>query len=236
MKKINAGMMAMVGSLTLAVNALAGNPIAKGDVVGNGGAYLGKCWGTSSTCLGVGYSGHVGLYDGNKFILEVTTDGGGLKNGSKVTCVHNNKTLQQFQSSVGQPTSYKVVPTLTTVNSWYWGAKYDKSLTSSTLAKIYDDLQGQYLFNATYSYMWGLVPAALPPLKFRCQAYNSCSTYCWDAYGNKKQISGDSVLRCDFAVMAAYLDVAGSRSSGWFNAPNSIPAPWSYFNAFPNTR
>ena len=235
MKKL---LMAVTGCLAACtLTADAGNPSAKGDVVGNGGAYIGLCWGTTKTCKGVGYSGHVGIYDGCKYILEVTTDTtSGLKNGSMRTCVHTNRTWQDFQNSAGQPSSYAVVPTLTTVKSWYWGAKYDKSLTSKTLANIYDDLKGQYLFNATYSYTWGVLPATLPSLKFRSQAYNSSSLYCWDAYGNKKQVTGNSVLRCDFAVMAAYLDITGSKNSGWFNAPGSIPAPWSVFNAYPNTR
>jgi len=192
---------ALIASLTVVLSANAADPTKKGDVIGHNSGV-----------------GHLGMYDGSKYVLEIYPfdDSTGLKNGSTKTCVHENRSLTTFKANCGGK---------------FLGAKYVSGLSSSTLAKIYDDLRGQYFFNAKYSNLFGIPTAQIPGLKFRCQAYNSCSNYYWDGYGNKKQGAGDSVLRCDYAVMAAYLDLTGMMY-GW----SGIPTPEKVFKAFPNAR
>ena len=182
-----------------AISASGADPTGQSDVIGHNSGV-----------------GHLGLYSGsNKKVCEILNDTLGLKNGSKKTCVHIDRSLTTFKSSS---------------KNKFLGAKYVSGLSTSTLAKIHDNLKGQYLFNAKYSNLFG-IPAAIPPLKFRSQAYNSSSLYYWDGYGNKKQGGGDSVLRCDFGVVAAYLDVTGKKY-GW----SGVPTPDQVFKAFPNTR
>jgi hypothetical protein len=195
--------------LALIVSAHAADPTKKSDVIGE--------------TDGVN---HIALYDGSKYVLEVSMNTGNsavpLKNGSKVTCVYNSRTLGATPGD--SKTTFK--PKLA---KDFMGAKYVSGLSSSTLAKVYDGFRSQYLFNATYQ-------VTVPWLKFRAQAYNSSSTYYWDAYGNKKQGSGDSVLRCDYTVVAAYLDVTG-KMYGWSSNPATVQGtPSGVFKAFPSTR
>ena len=183
----------VIASAAFALSSQAADPSKKGDVI------LEK--------KGIN---HIGMYRGSDKVLEVLNDSSGLKNGSKGTCVHNDRTLDEFKTS--KPSKY------------FKGAKYVSGLSSSTLAKILDTMKNQYLFNARYS-------LTTPSLTFRCQAYNSTSLYCWDRDLNKKQYGGDSVLRCDYAVASAYYDVTG-KIYGW----SGIPTPEKVFDAFPKTR
>lgn len=135
-----------------------------------------------------GISGHVGLYDGSGKILEVYS--GSDSYSINKTCVHYGRSLSTFKKG------------------GYWGARYDKSLSASTLLNIYDVFKKQGdSYKATYSLM-------LPKLKFR-----TSSTYAWvvnigSKYTlEKKQVTGDAILRCDFTVASAYR-AEGKHGSG----------------------
>jgi hypothetical protein len=173
------------------------------DVVGNDGAF--------------GLSGHVALYDGQGAMLEVYQGSDAYSvNGS---CVHVGRSLEQFKQDVTRPNGY-------------WGARYDRRLSSPVLARIYDRFLDQGRSGkATYS-LW------LPALRLRT-SFQEVWVLKTDRSGRcvvpyefeKKVMAGPAILRCDFTVGAVYREEAGVNLAGGMTF-----TPYSVFGQVPDSR
>lgn len=153
----------------------------------------------------LGLSGHVGIWDGS-YAVEVLND----KTGVNKTCVHYGKTYGRTLATFKQ--------------GGYWGARYDSSITSSTLLRVIDSLKSQGdSYKATYSLV-------TPGLRFR-----TSTKYAWVYNTNKtvewKQITGDAKLRCDFGVAMAFREKAAKVL---FNGGDLLPS--TVYNKMPKAR